>query len=182
MVRIGKSRLDKGASVNFRVFAIGVLLLVACAAIIGQVPVGNTVGVPAPTLDLNSTTAGDVVILRLINTPTSAGANKVSLDFRANESGTPNASFSVGRIYGKFDAGAYTAGRITIASPTNENTFTDTLSVKNARVQIGTTTDAGSKLTISGLATYADNSAATSGGLSAGALYRTSTGVLMIVY
>ncbi len=39
-----------------------------------------------------------------------------------------------------------------------------------------------SKLQVVGLPTYADNAAASSGGLTAGAFYRTSTGVLMVVY
>lgn len=38
------------------------------------------------------------------------------------------------------------------------------------------------KLNISGLATYADNTAAIAGGLVAGDLYRTATGVLMVRY
>lgn len=44
------------------------------------------------------------------------------------------------------------------------------------------TTSPTSKLQVVGLPVYADNAAATSGGLTAGAFYRTSTGVLMVVY
>jgi hypothetical protein len=39
-----------------------------------------------------------------------------------------------------------------------------------------------SKLQVVGLPTYADNTAALAGGLTAGAFYRTSTGVLMVTY
>jgi len=48
-------------------------------------------------------------------------------------------------------------------------------------VGIGTTAPT-SKLQVVGLPVYADNASATSGGLTAGAFYRTSTGVLMVVY
>jgi hypothetical protein len=48
-------------------------------------------------------------------------------------------------------------------------------------VGIGTTAPT-SKLQVVGLPEYADNAAATAGGLTAGAFYRTSTGVLMVVY
>lgn len=49
------------------------------------------------------------------------------------------------------------------------------------KVGIGTTAPT-SKLQVVGLPTYADNAAATTGGLTAGAFYHTSTGVLMVVY
>jgi hypothetical protein len=48
-------------------------------------------------------------------------------------------------------------------------------------VGIGTTAPT-SKLQVVGLPVYADNTAALSGGLTAGAFYRTSTGVLMVAY
>ena len=44
-----------------------------------------------------------------------------------------------------------------------------------ARVKAGT-------LTLSNLPVYADNAAALGGGLTAGQIYRTSTGVLMVTY
>jgi len=57
----------------------------------------------------------------------------------------------------------------------------DTLTLKNGNVGIGTAS-ATSKLQVVGLPVYADNAAALAGGLTAGAFYRTSTGVLMVVF
>jgi hypothetical protein len=51
----------------------------------------------------------------------------------------------------------------------------------DGNVGIGTATPK-SKLQVVGLPTYADNTAALAGGLTAGAFYRTSTGVLMVTY
>jgi hypothetical protein len=59
---------------------------------------------------------------------------------------------------------------------------TDRLTVLNGgNVGIGTASP-GSKLAVVGLPTYADNAAATTGGLSVGDFYRTSTGVVMVRY
>ena len=51
----------------------------------------------------------------------------------------------------------------------------------NGKVGIGTRTPT-SKLQVVGLPTFADNASAVSGGLTVGAFYRTSTGVLMVVF
>ena len=51
----------------------------------------------------------------------------------------------------------------------------------NGNLGIGATTPT-SKLQVVGLPVYADNTAALAGGLTAGAFYRTSTGVLMVAY
>lgn len=51
----------------------------------------------------------------------------------------------------------------------------------NGNVGIGAATPT-SKLQVVGLPEYADNAAAIAGGLTAGAFYRTSTGVLMVVF
>lgn len=55
------------------------------------------------------------------------------------------------------------------------------LNPNGGNVGIGTATP-GSKLSVVGLPTYADNTAALAGGLVAGDFYRTSTGVLMVTY
>lgn len=51
----------------------------------------------------------------------------------------------------------------------------------SGNVGVGTVTPT-SKLQVVGLPTYADNTAALAGGLTAGAFYRTATGVLMVAY
>ena len=53
--------------------------------------------------------------------------------------------------------------------------------LQSGNVGIGTSTPT-SKLQVVGLPTYADNAAAITGGLTAGAFYRTVLGVLMVVY
>ena len=53
--------------------------------------------------------------------------------------------------------------------------FTNYAGNTNATLTFGTAT-------ITGLPTYADNTAALAGGLTAGQLYKTSTGVLMVTY
>ncbi len=49
-----------------------------------------------------------------------------------------------------------------------------------ARLEVAGTS--GNVLTLIGLPTYADNAAATTGGLAVGQVYRTSTGALMVRY
>ncbi|MBU2553360.1 MAG: hypothetical protein KKF98_02805 [Bacteroidetes bacterium] len=53
--------------------------------------------------------------------------------------------------------------------------------INAGKVGIGTTSP-GSKLSVVGLTTYADNATATGAGLTAGDMYRTASGVVMIVY
>jgi hypothetical protein len=51
----------------------------------------------------------------------------------------------------------------------------------NGRLAVGTTSPT-SNLQVVGLPVYADNTAATAAGLTAGAFYRTATGVVMVVF
>lgn len=69
--------------------------------------------------------------------------------------------------------GATVGGAVT-ASPKLRITY-------DGKMGLGTLTPT-SALQVVGLPTYADNAAATAGGLTAGAFYRTATGVLMVVY
>ena len=72
-------------------------------------------------------------------------------------------------------AGAYVDADNTVVL--GDAAVTDVLagSTGAARVRAGT-------LTLSNLPVYADNAAALGGGLTAGQVYRTSTGVLMVTY
>lgn len=70
----------------------------------------------------------------------------------------------------------YFTGRSVIKSPADGTvTFTNNAESTGARLIFGTAT-------LNNLPVYADNAAALSGGLTAGQIYRTSTGVLMVTY
>jgi hypothetical protein len=86
------------------------------------------------------------------------------------------ASGSIGTAYGIYlrDPGATTSYGLYQLGDSVINYFA-------GKVGIGTTNPT-SKLQVVGLPTYADNTAALAGGLTAGAFYRTSAGVLMATY
>ena len=64
----------------------------------------------------------------------------------------------------------------------NSGAFSSAMKIKeNGNTGFGTT-DPKSKMHVVGLPTYADNTAALAGGLTAGAFYRTSIGVLMVTF
>ncbi len=67
--------------------------------------------------------------------------------FMGELSNGPGTIYNSGRIYSTFDSNNYQSARITLATPTGTNTFTDTLTVKNTNVGIGITTPL-NKLTV----------------------------------
>ena len=68
-----------------------------------------------------------------------------------------------------------------IVDVTNLNTTRLQIASGTGYVGIGTTSPT-SALQVVGLPVYADNAAATGGGLTVGAFYRTATGVVMVVF
>lgn len=107
----------------------------------------------------------------LINTTTDDGTSKLQVSGQVSITDAikmANSKYLYGKTSGGADvvlAGVTSGDLVVLAQAT-----TNTLIQSNGHLKLGS------------IPTYADNAAAISGGLAAGEVYRTSTGVLMIVY
>lgn len=126
---------------------------------------GNVgVGINSPTRKLEvKNSSGNSQSLTLMNNDFAAGTTGTSMQF-ATGAATGNTYYKLQVL----NSGESGAGNIVLQSD-------------GGNVGVGTVSPT-SKLQVVGLPTYADNAAAITGGLTAGAFYRTSTGVLMVVY
>lgn len=133
-------------------------------------------GINAIALGSNNTASGSVSTA-FGNQNTASGFNSTA--FGGNNTASGNYSTAFGNsinVSGDYSVGIGldTGDPYTISTP-------NVMSIMGGNVGIGTATP-GSKLSIISLSVYADNTAALAGGLVAGDVYRTSTGVLMVAY
>jgi len=117
------------------------------------------------------------------NTPT--GSDTKALFLSASQSVTGNRGASIW-MYGANHASSpnrlvlSSASEVLITSPSIQPFGSNTTALGSALIRF--TTGYLKNLNLSALAAYADNAAAATGGLTAGEIYRTATGQLMIVY
>jgi hypothetical protein len=111
------------------------------------------IGTASPTnrldLRINSASATNN-ILKLGNTQGNVGIG-TGIVFYADTIPTQGL-FNTGRIYSDFPGFAYTSARMIFQTPTGQDTWNDTMCLRNNNVLIGTTTDAGFKLDVNGTA------------------------------
>jgi hypothetical protein len=111
------------------------------------------IGTATPTnrldLRINSASATNN-ILKLGNTQGNVGIG-TGIVFYADTIPTQGL-FNTGRIYSDFPGFAYTSARMIFQTPTGQDTWNDTMCLRNNNVLIGTTTDAGYKLDVNGTA------------------------------
>ena len=90
------------------------------------------------TVEINNTGNADSTLLKLKNTPSSAGTYKTGLEFWSNEGTANNQTFNAGRIYSEFDGGNYANTRLTLGSASGGGSFNDEVNITNGKVGIGT--------------------------------------------
>lgn len=119
-------------------------------------------------------TRADAKTVQIGNGP-SATPNANTLIVGESGAGTDIAGAN-GVVQSGAGTGSGTGSTLTLKTPAAHGSD-DVAQTQTTRMVLGPT-----GVNIPGLATYADNAAATTGGLVAGDLYRTSTGVLMVTY
>ena len=90
------------------------------------------------TTVINNTGNADSTLLKLTNTPSTAGTYKTGIEFWSNEGTANNQTFNAGRIYSEFDGGNYANTRLTLGSASGGGSFNDELNISNGNVGIGT--------------------------------------------
>tara|TARA_B100001094_G_scaffold93238_1_gene89121 strand:+ start:513 stop:3140 length:2628 start_codon:yes stop_codon:yes gene_type:complete len=90
------------------------------------------------TVEINNTGNADSTLLKLKNTPSTAGTYKTGLEFWSNEGTGNNQTFNAGRIYSEFDGGNYANTRLTLGSASGGGSFNDEVNITNGNVGIGT--------------------------------------------
>jgi hypothetical protein len=91
------------------------------------------------TVEINNTGNADSTLLKLKNTPSTAGTYKTGLEFWSNEGTANNQTFNAGRIYSEFDGINYANTRLTLGSASGNGSFNDEVNIINGKVGIGTT-------------------------------------------
>jgi hypothetical protein len=91
------------------------------------------------TTVINNTGNADSTLLKLTNTPSTAGTYKTGIEFWSNEGTANNQTFNAGRIYSEFNGSSYTNAGLTLGSASGGGTFNDELTLRNGNVGIGTT-------------------------------------------
>ena len=95
------------------------------------------------TTVINNTGNADSTLLKLTNTPSTAGTYKTGIEFWSNEGTANNQTFNAGRIYSEFNGSSYTNAGLTLGSASGGGAFNDELTLRNGRVGIGTASPAG---------------------------------------
>jgi hypothetical protein len=166
--RIGNDLRTWGGNVDAGAYGLANLATLSGAS--GQIVVTGNIGMGAtpgaaysgvaavtttPVHDVRCANNSHATLLRLISAPATAGFYAAILEFDASDGATNATSFNAARIYGIFDAGAYTSGRFTIATPTGTGTWHDTLSCINKNIGVNTVAEFGSGVGVIGIANRA---------------------------
>ncbi len=91
------------------------------------------------TTVINNTGNADSTLLKLTNTPSTAGTYKTGIEFWSNEGTANNQTFNAGRIYSEFNGSSYTNAGLTLGSASGGGAFNDELTLRNGKVHIGNT-------------------------------------------
>jgi excisionase family DNA binding protein len=112
----------------------------------GNVGIGTTA--PNRKLELYQTDSS-AALLRLSSKDSVAGSPpEAALEFFGSSTTDASTVYSAGRIYSVWDGSTYSTTRLTLQSASGAGTYTDTLSIKNGNVGIGTTTPTNGKLEV----------------------------------
>ncbi len=162
-----------GSSTLYNNISGGSNIAIGSDALGGNTGGNNNVAIGNSSL-LNCKTASNNVAIGINAAGGVTGNRNVCIGVGAGQNLSDSANNTIiGSIFGSSSLN----GTIILGAGTTERMRIDS----SGNMGIGTTTP-GSKLAVPGLPEYADNSAAITGGLTAGDFYRTSTGVVMVTY